>query len=75
MSNRRSETTRRYRNRMREHRKSQGLSVKAMAIDLGIDPSYLCSIEGQRKLLSMENALRATEILGCKLDDLFERAA
>ena len=69
-----NEIKRTFTNRVLELRLAAGYKrQKEFAADVGISPSIICDIESNRKFLSSVYALRMAEVLGCKLDDLFER--
>ena len=66
------EIKRRYRNNVLRKRLQAGFKTqKGFAESLGICPSVLCQIESDKRFLSAPIALRITEVLECKLDDLF----
>ena len=63
---------RRFRNNVLLKRLQAGFKTqKGFAESLGICPSVLCQIESDKRFLSAPIALRITEVLECKLDDLF----
>ena len=46
---------------------------KEFAQRIRISPTTLCDLESNRQFLSSAYALRIAEVLGCSLDDLFEK--
>jgi len=69
-----NEIKRNYTNRVLELRLSAGYKrQKEFAADVGIAPSIICDIESNRKFLSSVYALRIADVLGCRMDDLFQR--
>ena len=62
-----------YRNRVLQERLRAGIKTqKELAERMGIRPSTMCDIEGNKIFLSSIYALRIIEELGCSLDDLYE---
>jgi transcriptional regulator with XRE-family HTH domain len=67
------DTKKRYRNNVLTLRLRAGIAKqKDFAERLGIAPQVLSEIESNRRFLSAPYALRISEELGCRLDDLFE---
>ncbi len=63
-----------YQNRVLERRLRAGFKTqKEFAAEIGISPTILCEIESNRQFLSSIYGLRISEILGCRLDDLYEK--
>ena len=70
------EMKQRYRNRVLQARLEAGIETqKELARLSGIASSVLCDIESNRLFLSSPYALRLNEVLGCGLDQLFEKRA
>ena len=68
------EIKRSYLNAVLQKRLQAGIAKqKDLAERTGIRPSILCDIESNRIFLSSVYALRIAEILGCKVDDLYEK--
>jgi len=64
----------RYRNRLRECRLRSLISTQMeLARKSGIDRTTISALENNRLFLSIHYALRLREVLGCSLDDLYER--
>lgn len=64
----------RYRNRLRECRlRSLICTQMELARKSGIDRTTISALENNRLFLSIHYALRLREVLGCSLDDLYER--
>ena len=72
--NTRSEVRSRYRNRVRECR-LRGLIVSEaeLARRTGIQRTTISALENNNRFLSIEHALLIKEVVGCALDDLYER--
>jgi len=69
-----NETKRNYINKVLELRLAAGYKhQKDFAADVGIAPSIICDIESNRRFLSSVYALRIADVLGCRMDDLFQR--
>jgi len=69
-----NEIKRTFTNRVLELRLAAGYKrQKDFAADVGIAPSIVCDIESNGKFLSSVYALRIADVLGCRLDDLFQR--
>jgi DNA-binding XRE family transcriptional regulator len=63
-----------YRNNVQLLRLKAGIAKqKTFAEKLGIKPQILCEIESNRRFLSSVYALRICEVLGCRMDELFEK--
>lgn len=63
-----------YRNRLRECRLHSLISTqKELARKSGIDRTTISALENNRLFLSIHYALCLREVLGCSLDDLYER--
>ncbi|HUV52601.1 MAG TPA: helix-turn-helix transcriptional regulator [Dehalococcoidia bacterium] len=63
-----------YRNRLRECRLRSLISTqKELARKSGIDRTTISALENNRLFLSIHYALCLREVLGCSLDDLYER--
>ncbi len=70
----RSEMRSRYLNRVRECR-LRGLVISEAELSrrTGIERTTLSALENNRRFLCIEHALLIREVLGCSLDDLYER--
>ena len=70
----RSEMRFRYRNRVRECR-LRGLIISEAELSrrTGIERTTLSALENNRRFLCIEHALLIREVLGCPLDDLYDR--
>lgn len=55
--------------RLKEMRKSKGLTQKELADKAGVSESYICQIENG-KMVSLNKLDRLAEVLGCKVKDL-----
>jgi DNA-binding XRE family transcriptional regulator len=65
----------RYRNRLRECRlRALIISEAELSRRTGIQRTTLSALENNRRFLPIEHALLIKEVLGCNLDDLYERA-
>lgn len=64
----------RYRNRLRECR-LRGLIINEaeLARRTGIERTTISALENNHRFLSIEQALLIREVLGCSLDDLYEK--
>lgn len=63
-----------YRNRLRECRLRSLISTQVeLARKSSIDRTTISALENNRLFLSIHYALRLKELLGCSLDDLYER--
>jgi transcriptional regulator with XRE-family HTH domain len=70
----RSEVRTRYRNQVRECRLRGLITSEAeLARRTGIERTTLSALENNRRFLSIEHALLIKEVLGCALDELYER--
>jgi transcriptional regulator with XRE-family HTH domain len=49
------------------------ISEAELARRTGIERTTLSALENNRRFLSIEHALLIKEVLGCSLDDLYER--
>lgn len=68
-----NDVKRRFRNRVLPARLQKGLKTqKELSERTGIRPSILCDIESNKIFLSSIYALRIADVLGCKLDELYE---
>jgi transcriptional regulator with XRE-family HTH domain len=56
--------------RIREARKSKGLSQEALAFAAGIDRSYMGGVERGERNLSFKKMCHIADILGCDLGTL-----
>ena len=70
----RSEMRARYRNRVRQCR-LRGLIISEAELGrrTGIERTTLSALENNRRFLCIEHALLIREVLGCSLDDLYDR--
>lgn len=70
----RSEVRTRYRNRVRECR-LRGLIVSEaeLARRAGIERTTVSALENNNRFLSIEHALLISEVIGCTLDQLYEK--
>jgi transcriptional regulator with XRE-family HTH domain len=70
----RNEMRSRYRNRVRECR-LRGLIISEAELSrrTGIERTTLSALENNRRFLCIEHALLIREVLGCSLDDLYEK--
>ena len=70
----RAEMRSRYHNRVRECR-LRGLIISEAGLSrrTGIERTTLSALENNRRFLCIEHALLIREVLGCSLDDLYER--
>jgi transcriptional regulator with XRE-family HTH domain len=70
----RSEMRSRYCNRVRECR-LRGLIISEAELGrrTGIERTTLSALENNRRFLCIEHALLIKEVLGCSLDDLYDR--
>ena len=55
--------------RLKEMRKSKGLTQKELADKAGVSESYICQIENG-KMVSLTKLDKLAEVLGCKVKDL-----
>ena len=55
--------------RLKEMRKSKGLTQKELADKAGVSESYICQIENG-KMVSLNKLDKLAEVLGCKVKDL-----
>ena len=55
--------------RLKEMRKSKGLTQKELADKAGVSESYICQIE-TGKMVSLTKLDKMAEALGCKVKDL-----
>ena len=71
----RAEMRSRYCNRVRECR-LRGLIISEAELSrrTGIERTTLSALENNRRFLCIEHALLIREVLGCSLDDLYDRA-
>ncbi len=70
----RSEIRLRYRNRLRECRlRGLIISEAELARRTGIQRTSVSALENNRRFLCIEHALLIREVLGCSLDDLYDR--
>ncbi|MBU1023679.1 helix-turn-helix domain-containing protein [bacterium] len=69
-----SDVSKLYRNRVRECRLSALIpSQEELATRTGINRATICALENNRLFLSSRNALIISGVLGCSLDDLYQR--
>jgi transcriptional regulator with XRE-family HTH domain len=70
----RAEMRSRYRNMVRECR-LRGLIISEAELSrrTGIERTTLSALENNRRFLCIEHALLIREVLGCSLDDLYQR--
>ena len=70
----RAEMRSRYQNRVRECR-LRGLIISEAELSrrTGIERTTISALENNRRFLSAEHALLIKEVLGCSLDDLYEK--
>jgi transcriptional regulator with XRE-family HTH domain len=70
----RSEMHSRYQNRVRQCR-LRGLIISEAELSrrTGIERTTLSALENNRRFLCIEHALLIREVLGCSLDDLYDR--
>ncbi len=70
----RSEMRSRYYNRVRECR-LRGLIISEAELGrrTGIERTTLSALENNRRFLCIEHALLIKEVLGCSLDDLYDK--
>ena len=70
----RAEMRSRYRNQVRECR-LRGLIISEAELSrrTGIERTTLSALENNRRFLCIEHALLIREVLGCSLDDLYQR--
>lgn len=59
---------------IRRRRKELGLSQELLAVDAGVDRSYMGGIERGEHNLTMMSLLRIAEALDCKVSSLLDRA-
>ena len=70
----RAEMRSRYRNRVRECRlRALIISEAELSRRTGIERTTLSALENNRRFLCIEHALLLKEVLGCSLDDLYNR--
>ena len=55
--------------RLKEMRKSNGLTQKELADKAGVSESYICQIENG-KMVSLNKLDKLAEVLGCEVKDL-----
>ena len=55
--------------RLKEMRKSKGLTQRELADKAGVSESYICQIENG-KMVSLTKLDKLAEVLGCKVKDL-----
>ena len=55
--------------RLKDMRKSKGLTQKELADKAGVSESYICQIENG-KMVSLTKLDKLAEVLGCKVKDL-----
>jgi len=65
----------RVRNRIRELRTERGLTQQDLADAIGVSRQTVNAIEGEKYSPSLEAAFRIAEVLGKKLDEVFEYEA
>lgn len=58
--------------RIRELRKDMGLSQEKFALKIGMDRTYLASVEAGKRNISIENIKKIADGLGVSLSKLFE---
>ncbi|MDD4051048.1 MAG: helix-turn-helix transcriptional regulator [candidate division Zixibacteria bacterium] len=74
MSRLNTEIKGKYRNRVLQVRLQKEIKTqKDLAGRTGIRQSILCDIESNKLFLSSIYALRIVEVLGCSIDDLYEK--
>lgn len=57
--------------RVRELRKEQNLSQEKFALKIGMDRTYLASVESGKRNISIENIDKLAKGLGVKISELF----
>lgn len=57
--------------RIRELRKEQNLSQEKFALKIGMDRTYLASVESGKRNISIENIDKLAKGLGVKISELF----
>jgi transcriptional regulator with XRE-family HTH domain len=60
----------RFGNRVRELRKKKGLSQEGLALESGLDRSYVGGVERGERNISLENIARIAQALGCSTSEL-----
>jgi transcriptional regulator with XRE-family HTH domain len=58
--------------RLRKLRKDKGMSQEALALEAGLDRTYVSGVERGERNISLENIERLAQALGVKIRDLFE---
>lgn len=58
-------------NSIRTHRKRKGLSQEKLALECGLDRTYLGSVERGERNISLLNIAKIARALGIKLSKLF----
>lgn len=58
---------------MRVVRQSKGLTLEALAKQVGVSKQFLALVESEERAPSLNVALKITHALGVRVEDLFER--
>ena len=58
--------------RIKELRKQRGFSQEKFALEIGIDRTYLASVEAGKRNISIVNIKKIADGLGVTLSELFE---
>lgn len=58
--------------RIRELRRQTGLSQEKFALQIGLDRTYIASIENGKRNVSLENIQRLAKGFGITISELFE---
>ena len=72
MKNRAQQIQRRFGERVRELRKSKGLSQEALALTCDLDRTYIGGVERGERNISLLNIHKIADALGMKVGDLFD---
>ena len=58
--------------RIRELRNKAGISQEAFALSIGLDRTYLASVEAGKRNITLRNIKKIADGLGLSLSDLFQ---
>lgn len=58
--------------KIKELRKQKGISLRDLASVLNVSPQCISYYENEKRAISIHDAKRIADALGCKLDDLVD---